>query len=251
MSQIRSRDMTPEMAVRSMVHRLGYRFRLHRRSLPGAPDLVLPRHRAVIFVNGCFWHWHPDPVCRIAGLPKSNLPYWQPKLARTRIRDQENTVSLEVQGWRVLTVWECQLSSPVDVLHGIRLFLGAGEGRKTPTVGRHAYEFGVPTRRVRRTASKPLYPPSINNVALRVLFDNLEEVPLAAEPQAQYDGQPATSKRESTTLALDHAIRTATKSEWRGNTHKETEVRKAINKVLKEDALVGPMFRIVKAQKIY
>jgi len=125
MSQIRSRDMKPEMTVRSMVHRLGYRFRLHRRGLPGAPDLVLPRHRAVIFVNGCFWHWHPDPACPIAGLPKSNLRYWQPKLARTRIRDQENTVSLEAQGWRVLTVWECQLSSPVDVLHDIRVFLGA------------------------------------------------------------------------------------------------------------------------------
>ena len=249
MSRIRSRDMKPEMAIRSMVHRLGYRFRLHRRGLPGAPDLVLPRHRAVIFVNGCFWHWHPDPACPIAGLPRSNLQYWQPKLARTRIRDQENIGSLETQGWRALTVWECQLKSPVDVLHGIRVFLGAGEGGMPRTVGHHAYQVGAPTRRIR--ANKPLYPPSIDNTALRALFDNLEEVPLATEPQAQYDGQPATSKRESTTLALDHAIRIATKSEWRGNTHKETQVRKAINKVLKEDALVGPMFRIVMAQKIY
>ena len=61
-----------------MVHRLGYRFRLHRRDLPGSPDLVLSRHKAVIFVNGCFWHWHPDPGCTIAGLPKSNLDYWEP-----------------------------------------------------------------------------------------------------------------------------------------------------------------------------
>ena len=79
MSQIRSRGMKPELVIRSMVHRLGYRFRLHVRHLEGKPDLVLPRHRAVIFVNGCFWHWHPDPNCPIAGLPKSNLEYWEPK----------------------------------------------------------------------------------------------------------------------------------------------------------------------------
>ena len=100
MSQIRSRSMKPELIVRSMVHRLGYRFRLHRRDMAGKPDLVLPRHRAVIFVNGCFWHWHPDPNCPIAGLPKSNLGYWEPKLARTRIRDQEHMASLEA-GWRL------------------------------------------------------------------------------------------------------------------------------------------------------
>ena len=80
MSRIRSRDMKPELVVRSMVHRLGYRFRLHRRDLPGAPDLVLTRHQAIIFVNGCFWHWHPDSDCPIAGLPKSNIEYWKPKL---------------------------------------------------------------------------------------------------------------------------------------------------------------------------
>ena len=70
MSQIRSRGMKPELFVRSMVHRLGYRFRLHRRGMPGKPDLVLPRYRTVIFVNGCFWHWHPDPSCPIAGFAK-------------------------------------------------------------------------------------------------------------------------------------------------------------------------------------
>ena len=126
MSQIRSRGMKPEFAVRSMVHRLGYRFRLHRRDLPGAPDLVLPRHRAVIFVNGCFWHWHPDPNCPIAGLPKSNLQYWKPKLTRTRIRDRENAASLAADGWRVLTVWECELRNPFDVVQRIYRFLHAG-----------------------------------------------------------------------------------------------------------------------------
>lgn len=124
MSQIRSRDMKPELIVRSMVHRLGYRFRLHRQELAGKPDLVFPRYRAVIFVNGCFWHWHPNPDCPIAVLPKSNVDYWQPKLARTRIRDKEHIVSLRADGWRVLTVWECQLRRPNNVLERICEFLG-------------------------------------------------------------------------------------------------------------------------------
>lgn len=123
MSRIRSRGMKPELIVRSIVHRMGYRFRLHRRDLPGAPDLVLPRHGAVIFVNGCFWHWHEDPDCPIAGLPKSNAAYWWPKLAKTRIRDFAHVESLTADGWRVLTIWECQLRNPEDVYASIRGFL--------------------------------------------------------------------------------------------------------------------------------
>ena len=106
-----------------MVHRLGYRFRLHRRDLPGVPDLVLPRHHAVIFVNGCFWHWHPDPACTIAGLPKSNLEYWGVKLKRTRDRDLQHVATLGKDGWRVLTIWECQLRNPSEVLESIHAFL--------------------------------------------------------------------------------------------------------------------------------
>ncbi|MDE0185619.1 MAG: very short patch repair endonuclease [Candidatus Poribacteria bacterium] len=132
MSQIRSKGMKPELAVHSMVHRLGFRFRLHRQDLPGRPDLVLPRHRAVIFVNGCFWHWHPDPDCPIAGLPKSNIQYWKPKLARTRKRDIEHTASLLDKGWRVLTVWECQLRHPVDVLDQIHRFLSTANNYAIP-----------------------------------------------------------------------------------------------------------------------
>ena len=109
--------------VRSMVHRLGFRFRLHRRDLPGVPDIVLPRYRSVIFVNGCFWHWHGDPDCPIAGLPKSNLDYWRPKLARTRARDWEHLDALGGAGWRVLTVWECQLRDPEHVLVRLTEFL--------------------------------------------------------------------------------------------------------------------------------
>lgn len=127
MSRIRSRDMKPELAVRSMVHRMGYRFRLHRRDLPGTPDLVLPRHRAVIFVHGCFWHWHPDPDCPIAGLPKSNLGYWRPKLSRTRARDVEHNEALTALGWRVLTVWECSLREPERVYAAVERFLRAAD----------------------------------------------------------------------------------------------------------------------------
>lgn len=123
MSRIRSQGMKPEMAVRSIVHSLGYRFRLHRRDLPGSPDLTLPRRRAVIFVNGCFWHWHPDPSCPIAGLPKSNLDYWEPKLARTRDRDQQHVAALQAKGWRPLTIWECELRDLPSVLTRIRAFL--------------------------------------------------------------------------------------------------------------------------------
>jgi len=132
MAQIRSRGMKPERAVRSIVHRMGYRFRLHRRDLPGRPDLVLARHRAVIFVNGCFWHWHPDPACPIAGLPKSNLDYWRPKLTRTRERDRGHTARLSADGWRVLTVWECSLREPERAAAAIAAFLNPADAVAEP-----------------------------------------------------------------------------------------------------------------------
>ena len=124
MSRIRSKGMKPERVVRSMVHRLGYRFRLHRRDLPGSPDLVLARYRATIFVHGCFWHWHSDAACPIAGMPKSNRSYWEPKLARTQVRDRKNKDLLQAEGWRVLTIWECELRDPLDVAQRIEDFLG-------------------------------------------------------------------------------------------------------------------------------
>ena len=143
MSRIRSAGMKPERAVRSMVHRAGYRFRLHRRDLPGRPDLTLARHRAVIFVHGCFWHWHADPSCPIAGLPKSNLGYWRPKLARTRQRDREHAAALADGGWRLHVVWECALREPDAVLDGVLRFLepaarGAerGDSERSWSVGR-------------------------------------------------------------------------------------------------------------------
>ena len=110
MARIRAADTRPEMVVRRIVHALGYRFRLHRRDLPGTPDLVLPKHRAVVFVHGCFWHQH---ACRRGRKsPASNRAYWGPKLARNVERDATARMALERMGWRVLTVWECEVDAP-------------------------------------------------------------------------------------------------------------------------------------------
>lgn len=106
MRRVRSKDTTPEILVRSLVHTLGFRFRLNRRDLPGSPDLVLPRLHSVIFVHGCFWHQHN--CARGARLPKSNQAYWLPKLRRNVERDRRSIRALRKQGWRVLVVWECQ-----------------------------------------------------------------------------------------------------------------------------------------------
>lgn len=108
MRAIRAKDTAPELAVRRVLHAAGYRFRLHRRDLPGNPDIVLPKHRAIIFVHGCFWHQHPEPGCRNAQVPRSNTAYWTPKLARTAERDREAAERLKAMGWRVLTIWECE-----------------------------------------------------------------------------------------------------------------------------------------------
>ncbi|MBV8239124.1 MAG: DNA mismatch endonuclease Vsr, partial [Sphingomonas sp.] len=105
MRRIRGRNTAPELLVRGAVHALGFRFRLHRRDLPGTPDLVLPRHRKVIFVHGCFWHQHEG--CRLKRQPKSRLGYWLPKLRRNVERDDEVRGKLEGLGWACLVVWEC------------------------------------------------------------------------------------------------------------------------------------------------
>ncbi|ADL01344.1 very short patch repair endonuclease [Brevundimonas subvibrioides] len=120
MSRIRGRDTKPELAVRRLVHGLGYRYRLHRKDLPGRPDLVFVRRRAVIFVHGCFWHRHPDPACKLVRLPKSRLEFWEPKLASNRERDLAVEQRLNESGWRVLTVWECELRDPEAVATKVR-----------------------------------------------------------------------------------------------------------------------------------
>lgn len=106
MAQVRGKDTTPELLLRRALFRLGFRYRLHRSALPGKPDLVFPRYKAVIFVNGCFWHWHG---CSRLRLPVENAAYWQSKLTRNKARDIENYRALRAAGWRVLVVWECAL----------------------------------------------------------------------------------------------------------------------------------------------
>ena len=110
MSRIRSRDTKPEMIVRSLVHQMGFRFRLHRRDLAGKPDLVLPRHHKVIFVHGCFWHMHQCRYGRVT--PKTNAEFWQTKRTQNVVRDRRNLRSLRRDGWQVLVVWECWTRDP-------------------------------------------------------------------------------------------------------------------------------------------
>ena len=104
MQAVRSKNTGPEMTVRRIVHRLGYRYRLHKKGLPGKPDLVFARRKRVIFVHGCFWHAHD---CKYGRAPTSREDYWLPKLRRNKERDAENRAALEELGWSVLTVWEC------------------------------------------------------------------------------------------------------------------------------------------------
>jgi DNA mismatch endonuclease (patch repair protein) len=106
MSQIRAQDTSPELLVRSLLHRSGYRFRLHRRDLPGSPDLVLPKHRVVVFVHGCFWHRHAR--CRNAAMPQTRREFWKQKFQDNIRRDRRATSQLTKLGWRVLVIWECQ-----------------------------------------------------------------------------------------------------------------------------------------------
>lgn len=123
MASIRSRDTKPEVLVRRVAHALGYRFRLHSRSVPGSPDLVFPRLRAVVFVHGCFWHRHTCPTGR--KVPKSRLDYWGPKLARNAARDKRTLRALRRDGWRVLVVWECQTRDVERLRERLAAFLGA------------------------------------------------------------------------------------------------------------------------------
>lgn len=106
MARIRSKNTKPELVVRRSLHALGLRFRLHRRDLPGKPDIVLPKYRLAIFVHGCFWHQHQN--CRLASKPKSRREYWEPKLAGNVARDVTARAALAALGWRVEIIWECE-----------------------------------------------------------------------------------------------------------------------------------------------
>lgn len=106
MANIKGKNTKPEMAIRSALHRMGYRFRLHRKDLPGKPDIVLPKYRAVVFVNGCFWHGH---FCTLFKWPKTRQKFWREKILSNRKRDERNIKALLEQGWKVCIVWECSI----------------------------------------------------------------------------------------------------------------------------------------------
>lgn len=124
MSKVKGKNTKPELLVRSLIHQLGFRFRLHARDLPGHPDLVFRKRRKVIFIHGCFWHRHDDSACKLSRLPKSRLDFWLPKFEANQRRDTANVDQLHAQGWRSLVIWECQLWDRQSLEQQIKLFLG-------------------------------------------------------------------------------------------------------------------------------
>jgi DNA mismatch endonuclease, patch repair protein len=122
MAAIRGRDTGPEIAVRRMLHAMGYRYRVHRRDLPGHPDVTFPSRRKIVFVHGCFWHQHSG--CKAAKVPRTRTQYWGPKLAKNMERDRRNLEALTNSGWAVTIVWECELAHPGDVAARLANFLG-------------------------------------------------------------------------------------------------------------------------------
>ena len=121
MAQVKSKDTEPEMTVRRLLHGLGYRYRLHRRDLPGRPDLVFPSRNKVVFVNGCFWHGHSG--CVRATVPATNREFWLAKFERNRVRDSCNNPLLVDKGWEVMTVWECELRDLPNLADSLVSFL--------------------------------------------------------------------------------------------------------------------------------
>jgi DNA mismatch endonuclease (patch repair protein) len=121
MSRIRGKNTNPEMTIRRLIHSLGYRYRLHYKKLPGKPDLAFPSRKKVIFVHGCFWHGHEG--CTKGKLPKSNLGFWEPKIAKNKKRDEEKHGEIQVLGWQVLTIWQCELKDLKKIENKITEFL--------------------------------------------------------------------------------------------------------------------------------
>jgi len=118
MGRIKSKNTKPEILVRSLLHRLGYRFRLHQKDLPGKPDIVLPKYKTVIFVHGCFWHQHKG--CTRASTPKTHKEYWIPKLQKNKEKDKRYKFLLEKLGWNVIIIWECNTKNMVQLSRKIK-----------------------------------------------------------------------------------------------------------------------------------
>ena len=121
MSRVKGRDTKPERLVRSLIHRMGFRFSLHRKELPGRPDIVLTRHRKLIFVHGCFWHGHPG--CSRATIPSTNIPFWKKKISGNKTRDRTVRRRLGVLGWKVLVVWQCHTKNTQKLTSRLERFL--------------------------------------------------------------------------------------------------------------------------------
>lgn len=127
LAAVKSQDTAPEVTVRRLLHGMGYRFRLHRRDLPGKPDIVLPKHRTVIFVHGCYWHRHPD--CPLAQNPTTNVQFWRSKFRRNVERDAQVQAELAGLGWRVVVVWSCETRDTERLTERLRTELSGGERR--------------------------------------------------------------------------------------------------------------------------
>jgi DNA mismatch endonuclease, patch repair protein len=122
MQAVKSKDTSIEMRVRRLLHAQGYRYRLHKRELPGCPDLVFSSRRKVIFIHGCFWHGHP--CARGKRVPKSNTDYWTAKISRNKARDAATLVTLRKSGWQALVLWECEMKKPDALQDRLQSFLG-------------------------------------------------------------------------------------------------------------------------------
>ncbi len=114
MSSIRSKNTKPELLVRRAIYKMGIRYRLHRRDLPGKPDIVFSQRRKIIMIHGCFWHFHADPQCKAAKIPSTRKAYWLPKLEATRRRDADALAKLTLLGWDTLVLWECDLKKALS-----------------------------------------------------------------------------------------------------------------------------------------
>jgi DNA mismatch endonuclease (patch repair protein) len=133
MARIRSQDTAPELTVRSVLHRAGYRFRIHRRDLPGCPDIVLPGRHLVLFVHGCFWHSHRR--CKRASTPKSNRVYWVAKLEGNARRDRQQQLRLRRLGWRVAVIWECQTTDENQLRRRLEKLVHGCPQWREPSIG--------------------------------------------------------------------------------------------------------------------
>ena len=128
MRSVKRENTLPELVVRQTLHSMGYRFRLHRKDLPGSPDIVLPKHRTVIFVNGCFWHHHND--CPRASIPRTNTDYWMKKFESNKARDARNVSGLRTLGWKVLIFWGCEVKNHDLLVERLKHALPTNEHQK-------------------------------------------------------------------------------------------------------------------------